>query len=67
MIAERGIDEAWVWRTIDKPQRKSLEADGNVHYIRYIEEHGGRGLRVIINETIQPNRIVTIFFDRRLR
>jgi len=67
MIAERGIDEAWVWRAIDDPQRRSLEDDGNVHYIKSIEKHGGRTLRVIINETVEPNRIVTVFFDRRLR
>jgi hypothetical protein len=67
MIAERGIDEAWIGRTIDDPQKKSLEADGNVHYIKSIEEHSGRILRVIINEAVEPNRIVTVFFDRRLR
>lgn len=48
MIAERGIDEAWVWRTVDDPQKKTLEADGNIHYVKSIEEHGGRTLRVII-------------------
>ena len=67
MIAERGIDEAWVWRTVDDPQGKTLEADGNIHYVKSIEEHGGRTLRVIINEAVEPNRIVTVFFDRRLR
>lgn len=67
MIAERGIDEAWVWRTVDDPQKKTLEADGNTHYVKRIEEHGGRTLRVIINESVEPNRIVTVFFDRRLR
>ncbi len=67
MIAERGIDEAWVWRTVDDPQKKTLEADGNFHYIKSMDENGGRTLRVIINEAIEPNRIVTVFFDRRLR
>lgn len=67
MITERGIDEAWVWRAINEPQRKLLEADGNIHYIKSIEEHGGRVLRVIINEAVEPKRIVTAFFDRRLR
>ncbi len=67
MIDERGIDEAWVWRVVDDPQKSSLENDGNIHYVGSIEEHGGRQLRVIINETVEPNRIVTVFFDRRLR
>lgn len=67
MIAERGIDEARVWRVIDGPENKSLQADGNVHYFKKIEEQGGRVLRVIINETVEPHRIVTAVFDRRLR
>ncbi len=67
MITERGIDEAWVWRAINEPQRRLLEADGNIHYVKTIRQRGGRILRVIINETVDPNRIVTVFFDRRLR
>ena len=67
MIAERGIDEAWVWRTVNDPQKKTLEVNGNTHFVKSIEEHGGRRLRVIINEAVEPNRIVTAFFDRRLR
>lgn len=67
MMAERGIDEAWVWRAVHEPQKKTFESDYNTHYVRSIEEHGGRALRVIINEAVEPNRIVTVFFDRRLR
>jgi hypothetical protein len=67
MIADRDIDEAWVWRTIDDPQKKSLKTDVNTHYIQSINEHGGRILRVIINENDEPHLIVTVFFDRRLR
>lgn len=67
MIAERDIDEAWVWQAIDEPQKRTPEVDGNIHYIKSIRERGGRVLRVILNETVEPNRIVTVFFDRRLR
>ena len=67
MIVERSIDEAWVWRTIDEPDEKTDGTDGNTHYVRSIAERGGRVLRVVINERVEPNRIVTVFFDRRLR
>ena len=47
MITERGIDEAWVWRAINEPQRRLLEADGNIHYVKTIRQRGGRILRPV--------------------
>ena len=34
--------------------------------IRAIEQYGGRSLRVVVNPNIRPQRIVTVFFDRRI-
>ncbi len=67
MLSERRIPEEWVWRTIDQPDRTEPGPDGNIHYIAAIPEHAGRFLRVIVNPYVQPNGIVTLFFDRRLR
>jgi len=67
MLHEREIPEEWMWRTLTSPERQEVCADGNMHYIRSIPEHGGRFLRVVVNPTVTPNRIVTVFFDRRLR
>jgi hypothetical protein len=67
MLAERQILEEWVWRTIDLPDSREIGPDDNVHYIKVIAEHGNRFLRVAVNPHVEPNRIVTIFFDRRLR
>jgi Domain of unknown function (DUF4258) len=67
MLHERNIPEGWVRRTIDSPDRTVLGADGNLHYIKAVPEHEGRFLRVIVNPHVTPNRVVTIFFDRRLR
>jgi hypothetical protein len=39
--------------------------DGTIRYIRAIPEHGGRFLRVIANPI--DLRVVTLFFDRRLK
>jgi len=55
-----------MWRTIHQPDRVEMGTDGNTHYIKAIPEHGGRFLRVVVNPHVQPNRIVTLFFDRRL-
>ncbi len=43
-----------------------MGSDGNMHYSGAIEERGGKILHVVVNSAIQPNRIVTLFFDRRL-
>jgi len=67
MLQERNILEAWVWRTIGSPDRTEVGSDNNVHYIKAIPEHDGRFLRVVVNPRSAPKRVVTMFFDRRLR
>ena len=67
VLQERKIPEAWVWRTIHSPDRTDVGADNNIHYIKAIPEHGGRCLRVVVNPHVTPKRVVTLFFDRRLR
>lgn len=67
MLSERNIAEEWVWRTIKTPSSKKLGEDGNMHYIKSILERDGRFLRVVINPNVDPQLIVTLFFDRRLR
>lgn len=67
MLQERHIAEEWIWRTLSSPDCQETDISGNVHYIKAIPEHGGRFLRVIVNPTVKPKRVVTVFFDRRLR
>jgi hypothetical protein len=65
MLVERNIPETWVWRTINTPDKKRLGNDGNMHYRKPIRERQGRVLHVVVDHNRQPNRIVTVFFDRR--
>lgn len=67
MLKERNVSEVWVKLVIEEPEMKELKDDGTVHYVRAIEEHEGRYLRVVVNTRAKPWRIVTVFFDRRLR
>lgn len=67
MLKERNILEEWMWRTISSPDHMEIGADNNTHYSNAIPEHGGRFLRVVVNHNVTPKRIVTVFFDRRLR
>jgi len=66
MLRERNIAEEWVWRTLDAPDKKRRGDDGNMHYTKRIRERDGRVLRVVVNADVQPYRVVTVFFDRRL-
>ena len=67
MLIERNILEDWVLRTIHSFDNKQIGADNNMHYSREIKEMGNRVLHVVVNPHVQPNRVVTVFFDRRLR
>ena len=67
MLRERNIQEDWAKLAIEEPERKEPKDDGTVHYIRAIEQYEGRFLRVVVNPDVSPQRIVTVFFDRRIR
>ncbi len=67
MIALRSIREEWVYQAISVPDRIEFGMDENTHYIKAIDDYGGRFLRVVVNRNANPNRIVTLFFDRRIR
>ena len=66
MLAERNILEAWVWRVIEVPIDGWQGDDDNAHYVKPIQERGYRTLHVVVNRKAEPNRVVTVFFDRRL-
>jgi len=67
MLKERESSEEWIWRAINKPDWTEIGENGNIHYIKVILERGGHFLRMVVNPHTQPKRIVTLFFDRRLR
>ena len=66
MLRERGIQAAWVHLAMEDPQKSERMEDGTIHYVRVIEDYGGRHLRVVVNPDVKPRRIVTAFFDRRV-
>ncbi len=67
MLKERHIQESWVKLVMEDPETKEPKDDGTVHYIRAIVQFGERYLRVVVDPNVKPQRIVTLFFDRRLR
>lgn len=66
MLSERGINEDWGWARIESPDNVQELEDGTTHYTKSFAENQMRILRVIVNASVEPKRIVTVFFDRRL-
>ena len=67
MLNERMIRQEWADQTMKSADRIENREDGTRHFIKQIPEHGNRWLRVIVNVSVEPNRVITAFFDRSLR
>ena len=68
-LAEREISLAWVERTLDSPELKAPDPDDPAvqRLFRRIPEFGNRVLRVAVNTTVEPVRVVSVFFDRTMK
>lgn len=68
-MEQRAISMEWIDRTLQNPDQILPLADvhGNTHYLKRIAEFGDRHLRIVVNPQIDPQRIVTLFFDRRVK
>ncbi len=66
MMHERMIQEDWVNSTVDFPDTMEEKRDDERHYLKRIPQNGMRVLRVIVNPTTTPPRVITMFFDRRV-
>ena len=68
-MQERNIQASWLDETLFSPDRLLPLADphGNIHYLKQIPSFGNRWLRVIVNPNVDPKRVVTVFFDRRVK
>lgn len=66
MLAERGLEKAWVERTILQPE--TTEPDPNhpdrQRAFRGLPERDGRVLRVVYTATGSTYRVITLFLDR---
>ncbi len=67
MMHERLIREEWIYRTVTGPDSVEERSRNERHFLRLIPEAGGKFLRVIINPETDPYRVITVFFDRRVK
>lgn len=68
-MKRRGIRLEWLEQTLAAPQlRQPDEMDHELeHRLAVIPESGNRVLRVIVNTRVAPQRVITLYFDRRMR
>ena len=67
MVLERKIKTEWIKVTLEESEKCEIDENGCIHYIKTIPEFGLHRLRVVVNPNVQPSKIVTLFFDRRLK
>ena len=68
-LEERGIPVEWMERTLSAPELVLPDPDAATveRRFRRIPEFGGRVLRVAVNTAVDPNRVVSVFFDRQMK
>ncbi len=69
VLAEREIPVEWMEQTLTTPELALPDPEDAAVERRYrkIPEFGGRVLRVAVNTAVEPNRVVSIFFDRKMK
>lgn len=69
VLAERHIPVEWLERALHEPVLRKPEPNDASLERRYcpITEFNGRVLRVVVNTSVEPERVVSVFFDRRMR
>jgi hypothetical protein len=68
-LVKRGIPMEWLERVLMFSTRTEPDATDSMleHRMAVIPEHGDRVLRVIINSHTMPMKVVTLFFDRKMK
>jgi hypothetical protein len=69
VIKERDIQLRWLEQVLDRPELVEADADDPqlTHHVVRIREYGNRPLRVVFNARANPVRIVTVYFDRKMK
>jgi hypothetical protein len=69
VLDEREIRVEWLEQTLSAPELVLPDPDDATveRRFRRIPECGGRVLRVAVNTAVDPNRVVSVFFDRQMK
>jgi|FrelakmetLWP11LW_1041352.scaffolds.fasta_scaffold00857_2 hypothetical protein len=68
-LADRCIPPEWMEQALASPTLVEPDrADPRLrHHLRPIAERGNRILRVVLDPTAAPVRIITVYFDRKMK
>jgi uncharacterized DUF497 family protein len=69
VLAERNIPLAWLERALQQPaliKPSSQDATAESRFV-VIPEFGNRVLRVVVNKSASPLRVVSVYFDRTMK
>ena len=69
VMAERLIPPEWVERTVADPALRVPDPNDTTleRFYRPVPENENRVLRVVVNTQVAPWRVISVFFDRRMR
>ena len=69
VMAERAISAEWVERVLTAPAWRLPDPNDPTveRFFGRIAERDGRALRVVVNTSVAPWRVVSVFFDRSVR
>ena len=69
VLEERKIPVEWLEHTLFNPDLTTPDPDDDLleRCFRCIPEFDNRVLRVVVNKTVVPHRIVSVFFDRNMK
>jgi uncharacterized DUF497 family protein len=69
ILEERQIGLEWLDKALANPElieRDATDPELESRFAR-IAEFGGRVLRVVVNTRVVPERVVSVYFDRRMK
>ena len=68
-LNSRKINETWVFDCLKNPDL--IETDSEdfevKHFFKKIPSNGNRVLRVILNFKADPQKVITVYFDRNMK
>lgn len=69
VLEERRISVVWMERVLENPAltQPSLTDPEVENRFDKIPEFGDRVLRVVVNTQVVPERVVSVYFDRRMK
>lgn len=69
VMCDREILVEWLEQTLSAPELVLPDPENVAveRRFRRIPEFGGRVLRVAVNTAVEPNRVVSVFFDRQMK